>query len=83
MTDVFVWLLQVISAQPVVRQNVYLNVKPPNYLVMSVIVLFFFCWIFGLIALFTSLQVRQACRGKIDTTFPLSKCTSHSTRLKF
>ena len=35
----------------------FVDVKPSNYIVMSVITMLFFCFIFGLIALFVGLQV--------------------------
>jgi len=41
-------------------QTIFLDVKPPNYVVLSVITMIFFCWIFGLIALLVGLQVRWA-----------------------
>ena len=34
-----------------------MEVKPSNYIVMSVITMLFFCFIFGLIALFVGMQV--------------------------
>ena len=35
----------------------FVEVKPSNYIVMSVITMLFFCFIFGLIALFVGMQV--------------------------
>ena len=34
------------------------GIKPDNYLVLSIVSIFCFCWLFGLIALLYSLQVR-------------------------
>ena len=34
-----------------------IEAKPPNHIILSVVVLFFFCWIFGLIALIMGMQV--------------------------
>lgn len=38
--------------------RVVVDIKPPNYVVLSVITMIFFCWIFGLIALLSGMQVR-------------------------
>lgn len=48
--------IQVVQGQPV-QSHVLVELKPPNYVVMSVITMLFFCFIFGLIALLLSLQV--------------------------
>lgn len=45
-----------VQGQPV-ETRVFVDVKPSNYIVMSVITMLFFCFIFGLIALFMGLQV--------------------------
>ena len=45
-----------VQGQPV-ETRVFVDVKPSNYIVMSVITMLFFCFIFGLIALFVGLQV--------------------------
>lgn len=38
--------------------RVVIEAKPPNYIVLSLIVFLLFCWIFGLIGLIVGLQVR-------------------------
>ena len=35
-----------------------MELKPPNYLVLSIITMVLFCWIFGLIGLLVGMQVR-------------------------
>ena len=54
----FNFFFQVIQAQPVVRQIV-VDLKPPNYVVLSLLVMIFGCFLFGLIALVFALQVRR------------------------
>ena len=39
-------------------RTVVVELKPPNYLVLSIITMVFFCWIFGLIGLLVGMQVR-------------------------
>ena len=46
----------VTQARPV-ESRVFVEIKPPNYVVLSIITLLFFCWIFGLIGLIVGLQV--------------------------
>ena len=46
----------VTQARPV-ESRVFVEIKPPNYVVLSIITLLFFCWIFGLIGLVVGLQV--------------------------
>lgn len=46
-----------VQARPVATRLV-VEVKPPNYIVLSVIVFLCFCWVFGLIGLIMGLQVR-------------------------
>ena len=48
--------LQVVQARPI-RTVVSVETKPPNYVLMSVIVMVGFCFLFGLIALLIGLQV--------------------------
>lgn len=48
----------VTQARPV-ESRVFVEIKPPNYVVLSIITLLFFCWIFGLIGLIVGLQVHQ------------------------
>ena len=43
-------------------RTVAVHIKPPNYVVLSVITMVFFCWIFGLIGLLVGLQVRKEGR---------------------
>lgn len=50
----------VIMQQPVPISHHVLEIKPPNYLILSIITMLFFCWIFGLVALIVGSQVRNA-----------------------
>ena len=62
----------------------FVEVKPSNYIVMSVITMLFFCFIFGLIALFVGMQVGGwvghcplwACRwvGGWDIALEVAQC---------
>ena len=56
--------MQVVQGQPI-RSQVFVELKPPNYVIMSVITMLFFCFIFGLIALLLSLQVGGGRRGVV------------------
>ena len=48
--------------QPV--HTVAMEIKPPNYMVMSVLSMLFCCFLFGLIALIMSVQVSTVCSSK-------------------
>ena len=45
--------------QPPKANYSLVDVKPPNYLILSIITMLCFCWIFGLIALIVGSQVRN------------------------
>lgn len=49
----------VVQARPVATRLVF-EVKPPNYIALSIIVFLCFCWIFGLIGFIMGLQVDSA-----------------------
>ena len=53
-TRVHCW--QVVQARPV-GARVIVEAKPPNHIILSVVVLVAFCWVFGLIALIVGMQV--------------------------
>lgn len=52
--------IAVVSSQPVHAPVHYVQVKPPNHIILSVITMIFFCWVFGLIALLFAIQVDSA-----------------------
>lgn len=48
----------VTQARPI-ENRVFVEIKPSNYVVLSIITMLFFCWIFGLIGLIVGMQVRK------------------------
>ena len=52
-----------VFVQPSQHRTVVMEIKPPNYIVLSVITMLFFCWIFGLIGLVVGSQVGVARWG--------------------
>ena len=52
-------LFQVVACQPpVVAHHTVVRVKPPNYIVLSLVNLLLCCWPLGIIGLIYSLKVR-------------------------
>ena len=51
-----------VTNQPTLAAVGVVGVKPQNYLVLSIVSIFCFCWLFGLIALLYSLQVGGVAR---------------------
>ena len=49
----------VTQARPI-ESRVFVEIKPSNYIVLSIITLLFFCWIFGLIGLIVGMQVSRS-----------------------
>ena len=49
--------VQVVQAAPIVTRRTVIEPKPPNHILLSLIVFLMFCWVFGLIALIMGMQV--------------------------
>ena len=64
-----VFSFQVIQTQPTTR-HVVVYIKPPNYIILSVLVMIFGYWICGLIALIYALQV-----GRHSSSYEVGKST--------
>ncbi len=58
--------LQVVSTQPGPSVTVHVaDIKPKNYLALSLFTCLCCCWVFGIIALVMSLQVRWSSCVKV------------------
>ncbi|CAI8036019.1 hypothetical protein GBAR_LOCUS20207 [Geodia barretti] len=52
--------ITVVQAAPIVTRRTVIEPKPPNHILLSLIVFLMFCWVFGLIALIMGMQVDSA-----------------------